>query len=145
MHFEGKQAVVTGGTGGMGRAVTRELIARGCSVVAVGGVAEVEDARADPSMEGADVRFLDVTDGDAVVSLFAGLDRLDILMNLAGIGRGPAEFDPAGFARTLDINLLGTMRSCYAAFDLLREDGGGAVVNTASMMSFFGSGSAPAY
>ena len=146
MNLEGKQAVITGGTGGMGRAVTRELLARGCSVLAAGGVAaEVDDANADPAMEGADIRLLDVTDDDAVVSLFAGLDRLDILINLAGIGRGPAEFEPAGFARTVDVNLLGTMRSCYAAFDLLRQDGGGAVVNTASMMSFFGSGSAPAY
>lgn len=144
--IEGLSAVVTGGTGGMGRAVTRELLARGCAVLAVGGAAaEVEDAQTDPSMDGADIRLLDVTDDDAVEALFAGLDRLDILINLAGIGRGPAEFEPAGFARTVDVNLFGTMRACYAAFDLLRQGGGGAVVNTASMMSFFGSGSAPAY
>jgi NAD(P)-dependent dehydrogenase (short-subunit alcohol dehydrogenase family) len=114
-------------------------------VIATGGVEhEVADARADASMNGADIRMVDVTDNEAVRALFDGLDRLDVLINLAGIGRGPDEFGVAGFTRTIDINLLGTVRTCYAAFELLC-DGGGAVVNTASMMSFFGSGTAPAY
>src|SRR4051812_14814712 len=121
------------------------LLAEGCAVVAAGGdTAEVDEAREDDSLRGADLRVVDVSDDDAVRSLFDGLDRLDVLVNLAGIGRGPDEFGPEGFARTIDVNLLGTMRSCYAAHDLL-SDGGGAVVNTASMMSFFGSGTAPAY
>jgi NAD(P)-dependent dehydrogenase (short-subunit alcohol dehydrogenase family) len=138
-------AVVTGGTGGIGSAVTRLLISQGAQVVATGATErEVEAAHAVPGLEDADIRVLDVTDNDQVVDFMSSLPRLDSLVNLAGIGRGPAEFEPHGFERTVDINLHGTMRSCYAAIDLLSRNGG-AIVNTASMMSFFGSGSAPAY
>jgi NAD(P)-dependent dehydrogenase (short-subunit alcohol dehydrogenase family) len=60
------------------------------------------------------------------------------------VGRGPREFTEDGFVQTVDINLHGTMRTSYAARHLLAARGG-AIVNTASMMSFFGSGTAPAY
>lgn len=134
-------AVVTGGTGGIGRAVSAALLAEGCRVVATGAVpAELEAT----GLDDADLRLLDVTDDNAVTTLFAGLDRLDVLVNLAGIGRGPDEYGAAGFLRTVDVNLVGTARCCYAAHDLLAARGG-SIVNTASMMSFFGSGTAPAY
>jgi len=143
--FDGKTAVVTGGTGGIGRAVTALLLAEGCTVVATGATAvEVEEARKDVALAGADLQVLDVTDDGAVVAAFGRLSRLDVLVNLAGVGRGPDEFAVPGFVHTIDINLLGTMRACYAAHDLLC-DGGGAIVTTASMMSFFGSPTAPAY
>jgi len=143
--FEGKTAFVTGATGGIGRAVTALLLSEGAAVFGTGATAaEVDDARGDPSLAGADLQVLDVTDEGAVANAFEARDRLDVLVNLAGVGRGPDEFDPKGFLRTIDINLLGTMRSCYAAYPLLR-DGGGVIVNTASMMSFFGSPTAPAY
>jgi NAD(P)-dependent dehydrogenase (short-subunit alcohol dehydrogenase family) len=142
---DGTTVVVTGGTGGIGRAVTARLLAEGATVVATGSVAtELEAAAADPAAAGADLRLLDVTDADAVDSLFGALGQLDALVNLAGIGRGPDEFGVDGFTRTVDVNLHGTMRCCYAAHELLASSRG-AIVNTASMMSFFGSGTAPAY
>jgi len=91
-----------------------------------------------------EMRVLDVTDADAVSALFAGLHGLDALVNAAGIGRGAAEFTEAGFARTIDVNLMGTMRCCYAAQALLAARRG-AIVNVASVMALFGSGTAPAY
>jgi NAD(P)-dependent dehydrogenase (short-subunit alcohol dehydrogenase family) len=129
----------------MGRAVCRLLLESGCAVVATGATGdEVAAAEGAPDLDGAELRVLDVSDPGAVTSAVGALDRLDVLVNLAGIGRGAAEFTEEGFARTVDVNLLGTMRTCYAAHDLLARRGG-VVVNTASMMSFFGSGTAPAY
>ena len=141
----GLVAVVTGGTGGIGRAVCAALAARGASVLAV-TASEAELAAFEPSgsLSGVRAQRLDVREPRDVDGFFASLERLDILVNLAGVGRGPDEFSEEGFARTVDVNLHGTMRTCYAAHGLL-ADGGGAIVNTASMMSFFGSGIAPAY
>jgi len=143
--LEGLVAVVTGGTGGIGRATCRQLAEQGCQVLATGATdAEVEEARLDAALADIELGTLDVAYSDAVQRFVAELERLDILVNLAGVGRGAAEFSEEGFARTVDVNLLGTMRTCYACRDLLAQRGG-AVVNTASMMSFFGSGTAPAY
>jgi NAD(P)-dependent dehydrogenase (short-subunit alcohol dehydrogenase family) len=145
MRFEGLHAVVVGGSGGIGRATSRQLLAEGCGVTVTGATeVEVADVSADASLGGARAVVLDVRDGDAVSALFGRLDRLDVLVNLAGVGRGGAEFSEDGFVSTLDVNLTGTMRTCCAAWPLL-EERGGAIVNTASMMSFFGSAIAPAY
>ncbi len=86
---------------------------------------------------------LDVAD-EAAAGVFAGLERLDILVNAAGIIRRAAEYDLGVFQLVLDVNLMGTMRLCTAARPLLGRQGG-AIVNIASMLSFFGAGLAPAY
>jgi NAD(P)-dependent dehydrogenase (short-subunit alcohol dehydrogenase family) len=145
LGWRGLHALVTGGTGGIGRTLCRRLVAAGCTVTGTGGTEpEVDDARADRDLTGVDWVVLDVTNRDEVRALVGGLGRLDVLVNLAGIGRGDAEYEEDGFVHTVDVNLFGTMRTCYAAHPLLAR-AGGAVVNTASMMSFFGSASAPAY
>jgi len=59
------------------------------------------------------------------------------------IRRG-AEHDPVVFADVIDINLVGTMRTCAAARPRLAEMGG-TIVNTASMLAFFGGGLVPGY
>jgi NAD(P)-dependent dehydrogenase (short-subunit alcohol dehydrogenase family) len=90
------------------------------------------------------VEELDVRDDEAVRTLFAGIERLDFLVNAAGVLRRDDEFSPEVFASVLDINLTGTMRSCMAAHPLLSASGG-AVVNVASMLTFFGGARVPAY
>ncbi len=139
-----KQAVVIGGSSGIGAATAQALHVAGYQVTATGATAaECAAARADfgPAIE---VRELDVTVPAQVTALFATLPGLDALVNAAGIGKGAAEFSEEGFARTLEVNLMGTMRCCYAAKPALQAVSGG-LVNIASMMSFFGSGTAPAY
>ncbi|RRU92586.1 SDR family oxidoreductase [Stutzerimonas xanthomarina] len=141
----GKVAVVVGGSSGIGLATVIELLRAGCTVRATGvSQAEIEACRADPDAAGALFDLLDVRDGAAVTNYFASLPRLDILVNSAGIGRGAAEFEEEGFLQTLEINLNGTMRCCYAARELLTHQGG-CIVNLGSVMSFFGSPTAPAY
>ena len=137
-----RRVLITGATSGIGAGIARAFAAAGDSVVATGATeAEVAAARGQP---GIDVRQLDVRDSDAVRALVEGLGELDVVVNCAGVIRRGAEHDPAVFADTLDINLTGTMRVCAAARAGLKARQG-CIVNTASMLSFFGGGLVPGY
>jgi NAD(P)-dependent dehydrogenase (short-subunit alcohol dehydrogenase family) len=138
-----KRALVTGGSRGIGLAAAQALCEAGYEVTATGiDAAEIASM---PKSAGLRAVVLDVCDQDAIKALLASFDRLDALVNCAGlIRRGGAEFDPATFAEVLDVNLTGTMRVCMAAKPLLAASRG-AVVNTASMLSFFGGPAVPAY
>lgn len=137
------QVLISGGTSGIGRAIALAFAAQGDQVVATGvAEADVQAVGKEPLIR--DV-LLDVRSSEQIDQLVATLARLDVLVNCAGIiRRGGAEHDPAVFAEVLDVNLAGTMRLCTAAHQLLKESRG-CVLNTASMLSFFGSGVAPAY
>ncbi|SHO61718.1 NAD(P)-dependent dehydrogenase, short-chain alcohol dehydrogenase family [Pseudoxanthobacter soli DSM 19599] len=141
--FRDKVLVVTGATSGIGAAIARGFQSEGARVV-VTGATEAEVARARDEMPGIDARVLDVRDGAAVSALFAALPRLDHLVNCAGIIRRGDECEPEVFADVVDINLTGTMRTCTAARPLLAQSRG-TIVNTASMLSFFGGGLVPGY
>jgi len=138
-------AVVIGGSSGIGAAVVQALLAEGCVVEATGvSHAEVAACSADKRFAGASFQALDVRDTADVHRYFGSRAQLDILVNAAGVGRGGAEFSEEGFLHTIDINLSGTMRCCYAAKPLLAASQG-CIVNLASLMSLFGSPTAPAY
>lgn len=94
--------------------------------------------------DGVTTRLLDVTDDTSVAALFTGLDRLDGLVNCAGILRRGDEYEIEVFRQVIEVNLTGTMRCCLAAHPLLARSGG-AIVNTASMLSTFGGPLVPAY
>jgi NAD(P)-dependent dehydrogenase (short-subunit alcohol dehydrogenase family) len=135
--------LVTGGTRGIGAGVVRALLAAGYTVTAT-GLTE-EEISAAPSREGLNTCRLDVTDTASVEACMESLDSLDALVNCAGmILRGGAEYEIANFQRVIEVNLTGTMRMCAAAKPLLARSRG-AIVNTASMLSFFGGPMVPAY
>jgi NAD(P)-dependent dehydrogenase (short-subunit alcohol dehydrogenase family) len=139
---EKRWAIVTGGTRGIGEAVSRHLAAQGWRVVAGGiGDDEIASFRRDPNIEALN---LDVTDDASVEALVSRCTRIDALVNCAGILLKQREFEIDGFSRVLEVNLTGTMRMCLAAKQKLAASGG-AIVNTASMYSFFGASHAPAY
>lgn len=142
---ESPLAIITGGTSGIGAATAERLLSKGYRVVATGLFEDdIQRCRQNPVMAGVDYALLDVTDSDAVAEFFGQFDCLAALVNCAGIGRSPDEFSEAGFMKTLDINLHGTMRCCYAALSALKK-GRGGVINIASIVSVFGSAGAPAY
>lgn len=138
--FGGQQIAVIGGTSGIGAAVAAFFAALGASVIAAGLGADA----APPELRDACVTELDVTDGAAVSSFFAGLTELHVLVNCAGVIDRGREFDLAVFARVLEVNLTATMRTCTAARALLARCGG-CIVNTASVLTFFGGSLVPAY
>jgi NAD(P)-dependent dehydrogenase (short-subunit alcohol dehydrogenase family) len=141
--FANHRVLVTGGTSGIGAAAARAFAAEGARVTVTGATA-AEAGRAAEEIDGVDARVLDVRDGEAVDSLLASFAGLDHLVNCAGVIRRGAEHDPCVFADVIDINLTGTMRVCAAARPKLRA-ARGTIVNTASMLSFFGGGMVPAY
>ncbi|MFI6830225.1 SDR family NAD(P)-dependent oxidoreductase [Kribbella sp. NPDC050241] len=127
-----RTALVVGGTSGIGAATVRRLSADGLQVVAAGldaGPAEVE---------------VDLREPGALEQLIGSLDRLDILVNAAGIIRRGDEHRPEVFREVLEINLTGALRASEAAHDLLAASRG-CIVNLASMLSYFGGPLVPAY
>ena len=138
-----KQALITGGARGIGFGIAEAMLAAGYQVT-VTGLSDAEVA-AVPKGENLRAVRLDVTDDADVARCIAGLTRLDALVNCAGIIlRDGQEFTISGFQKVIDVNLTGTMRMCVAAKPLLERQKG-AIVNTASVWSFFGGGLVPAY
>jgi len=139
--FSGKTALVTGGTTGIGAGVATALSRLGARVVAAG-----LDTHLFPHDKATSVilKEANVGDDDAVKSLIGDLDRLDIVVNCAGIIKRVEEHQIDVFERVLSVNLTGTMRVSSAAREKLKPTGG-CIVNTASMLSFFGGGLVPAY
>lgn len=144
-EFQGRQVLVIGGTSGIGAGIGGAFARAGAEVVVTGATeAEAERAASDAALSGARVRILDVRDTAAVQACVDALPRLSVLVNCAGVIRRGAEMDPEVFADVLDINLNGTQRACAAARKTLAQQQG-CIVNTASMLSFFGGGLVPAY
>jgi len=140
--FKGKTAVVTGGTQGIGAGIVQFLARLGARVIA-GGLAPSE-AQREALGEGVEVVDLDVSDDGSVGSLIETAGSIDMLVNCAGMIRRADEFRVDIFERVIAVNLSGTMRVCEAARERLKSSGG-PIVNTASMLSFFGGGLVPAY
>jgi NAD(P)-dependent dehydrogenase (short-subunit alcohol dehydrogenase family) len=138
-----KLALVTGGAhpDGIGFASARALRKLGYDVIVTGYSAD--EVALTPAGEGIESRVMDVTREDSIAAVMETLPRLDALVNCAGHAT-PYEFEIDQFARTVDVNLTGTMRMSMAAHPLLRRQGG-AIVNVGSMYSIFGSTVAPGY
>ena len=138
-----KYALITGGTSGIGAGIGHYLAKNGYHVTACG--LTDEELSTFGTHDNITTQKLDVTEGASVEALMKTISHLDLLVNCAGIiQRDNAEFEIEGFRKTIEVNLNGSMRMCLAAHQALKTSGG-SIVNTASMLSFFGSPYAPAY
>jgi NAD(P)-dependent dehydrogenase (short-subunit alcohol dehydrogenase family) len=143
MEFEGKVALVTGGSSGIGRAAVLRLAGEGCAVGVLGRNPEkVEQAVSEVRRVGGRALALpaDVaseTDMKAAVdSLVGAYGQLDFLFANAGINGVWAPIDeitPEEWDRTIDTNLRGTYLTLHYGVPHLKRAGGGAVVITASV------------
>jgi NAD(P)-dependent dehydrogenase (short-subunit alcohol dehydrogenase family) len=136
-------ALVTGGTTGIGFGIATALVDAGYEVTATG--LTDEQVAAVPRREHLSAVGLDVTSPESVAAVLAPFHQLSALINCAGvIFRDNAEYDMATFQKVIDVNLTGTMRMCVGAHPKLAV-AGGSIINTASMLSYFGGPLIPAY
>ena len=142
----GKVAVVTGGSRGIGLAVADALLQQGAAVAMAGtDVGRLDAAVAELSGRGAADRVLpvraDVRNHPEVESLFATaaskLGGVDILINNAGVGvfKSVVETTVDEWHRVIDTNLSGVFYCCHAALPLMKQRGGGWIINISSLAS----------
>lgn len=153
-RFESKVVLVTGGASGIGRAAARRFATEGAAVVIVDlderGGREVE---AELRESGAKATFIaasvssEVDVAEVFEQVRAEHGRLDVLFNNAGIvlESWGATTTLADWRRVLEVNLDGVFLMARGAIALMLEAGGGAIVNTASMLGHVGTPGATSY
>ena len=130
----GKIAVVTGATKGIGRAIAKSLAGAGAKVVITArNENEIEDTVA--KLGNAVGYACDVRDYDQVKSVFAEIGAVDILVNNAGIGIfAPVEsMSVEDFRAVLETNVFGVFYCCREAIPLMKQRGGGYIINISSL------------
>lgn len=146
-ELQGKIAVVTGGGSGIGAAIARLFATRGAAIVILdrdeaGAQAVVESIR---SAGGSAIAVgCDVSDPASVAAAFSRVDaehgRIDILVNDAGIAHvGSIEqTSPEDLDRLYSVNVKGVYLCARAAIEIMLREGGGVIVNMASIASLIG-------
>jgi 2-deoxy-D-gluconate 3-dehydrogenase len=151
--LRGKVALVTGGNSGLGQVLALALARAGADVL-VPSIAD-DDGTTRSLIEGAGRRFeflqVDITDAAAparcVEEALGRLGGLDVIVNSAGICHlaGVREFDRARWDPMLEVNLSAPFALSHAAVEHLIAQGSGKIINIASLFSFLGGRSSPAY
>ena len=152
MHtLDGKVALVSGATRGIGAAIAEALAHNGAKVVIGDLLDEEGHARAEQIGPSATYVHLDVTNPDdwnaAVATAVERYGKLDVLVNNAGIVHSaPIDQHPlADWDMILAINLTGTMIGIQAAAPAMKNAGGGSIVNISSILGLKAAPASPGY
>lgn len=152
--LKNKTAVVTGGTRGIGLAIVKTYLENGANVAVAGSRQEtVEKALAQLTEYGDRVMGIwpDLCSpeavGEAFESVKARFGSLDILANNAGVSSRTSiyEYSLEEFNRVIDLNVTAVFVCSQAAAKIMKEQGGGVIINTSSMVSKYGQPAGCAY
>ncbi len=145
--LNGKVALVTGASRGIGAAIAAGFARAGALVLGVG-----RSSGPDDSLGEVDYRPCDVTDSAAFATICRQLKtetgRLDVLVNAAGLslaGNGDLAQRAEAFDKTLEVNLRAAYRCCLVASELMAPAAGGAIINVTSIGSLLGFPGNPGY
>jgi len=154
--LKGKTAMVTGGTRGIGFAVVKMYLDNGAKVALCGSRQETVDKALDKlKKENPDYQVIglcpdlqnpqEIEKAMSVVKETFG--SLDIMVNNAGVSARDSiySYKPEDFAKTMDLNVNAMFYCCQAAARVMKEQGGGVILNTSSMVSIYGQPSGSAY
>ena len=154
--LKNKVAIVTGGTRGIGYAVVEKFLQNGATVVLFGSrqetvtkaVASLKEKNENWEVSGA---WPTLTDADAMTAEMSKIKnkygRIDILVNNAGISdSAPIEKYTADyFSKIMDLNVNAVMNGIQPVVEIMKQQGGGCILNTSSMVSICGQPSGVAY
>ncbi len=131
MRLSGKTAFCTASGAGIGRATVEAFAAEGARVIAT----DISAAALEGLPVGVETHVLDVTDGAAVAALAARVGAPDILFNCAGFVHAGTilDCDEAAFDFSVNLNVKGLYRVTRAFLPLMLANGGGSIVNIASV------------
>lgn len=141
--LKGKSAVITGGGSGIGKAISVIFAAQGADVHIVELNADAASAVAKEITAAggkATSHACDVADQPKVLALFKSIGRIDILVNNAGIAHiGKADnTSPEDFDRVFNVNVKGAYNCLFAVIPMMKEIGGGTILNLASIAAVLG-------
>lgn len=154
--LKGKVAVVTGGTRGIGYAIVKKYLENGAKVVLFGSrketvdkaLASLKDENADWEVDGA---YPDLSDAkkveEAIEAVKEKFGKIDILVNNAGISDSTKVdmYEPGQFEKVINLNVNSIFYAVRPAVKIMKEQGGGCIINTSSMVSISGQPGGVAY
>ncbi|MDD3206867.1 MAG: SDR family NAD(P)-dependent oxidoreductase [Lachnospiraceae bacterium] len=154
--LKGKIAVVTGGTRGIGYAIVKKYLENGAKVVLFGSkeetvvkaVTQLKDINPDWEVSGMFPSLTDATDvRNAMKSIVDKYGKVDILVNNAGISQSAPilDYKPGEFDKIMNLNVTALFNTIQATVGYMKEQGGGCILNTSSMVSISGQSAGVGY
>ena len=156
MLLQGKVAVVTGGTRGIGRAVVEKYLENGAKVVLWGSrketvekaVGELRQNYGESEVSGMYPNLTDAAEVEAAIAeVKAQYGRIDILVNNAGISQSTPlyQYTAEDFDKIMKLNVSAMFYTILPTAKIMKEQGGGVILNTSSMVSISGQPSGVGY